>query len=329
MRALIALLVMVGSFLICYAIIHAQQQKEKQLVEKLENFSHLHQPARQRRQTPQTRSQAKAQLREHAFAFVRRLAQNWQGIHLKKVDYDLKMQQAGWPLLGKEFQMGLLVLAVIGAVLLGVMLLQPVWALVGAASGVLLGLMLMNIAIARRQKAFANQLGDMLTMTSNALRAGFSFMQAVEMISREMDDPIGGEFAEVMREMRLGASLEKALVAMTQRVQSKDFELVVTAVLIQRQVGGNLAQILDTISETVEDRIRMRREIKSLTAQGRASGMVLAALPLGLAGILTIVNPGYLQPLITEDLGHFAIAGAIVLDIIGFYVINRIVNIEV
>lgn len=329
MRALIALLVMVGSFLICYAIIHAQQQKEKQLVEKLENFSHLHQPARQRRQTPQTRSQAKAQLREHAFAFVRRLAQNWQGIHLKKVDYDLKMQQAGWPLLGKEFQMGLLVLAVIGAVLLGVMLLQPVWALVGAASGVLLGLMLMNIAIARRQKAFANQLGDMLTMTSNALRAGFSFMQAVEMISREMDDPIGGEFAEVMREMRLGASLEKALVAMTQRVQSKDFELVVTAVLIQRQVGGNLAQILDTISETVEERIRMRREVKSLTAQGRASGMVLAALPLGLAGILTIVNPGYLQPLITEDLGHFAIAGAIVLDIIGFYVINRIVNIEV
>ena len=102
-----------------------------------------------------------------------------------------------------------------------------------------------------------------------------------------------------------------------------------TAVLIQRQVGGDLAQILDTISETVEDRIRMRREIKSLTAQGRASGMVLAALPLGLAGILTIVNPGYLQPLITEDLGHFAIAGAIVLDIIGFYVINRIVNIEV
>ena len=329
MRALIALLVMVGSFLICYAIIHAQQQKEKQLVEKLENFSHLHQPARQRRQTPQTRSQAKAQLREHAFAFVRRLAQNWQGIHLKKVDYDLKMQQAGWPLLGKEFQMGLLVLAVIGAVLLGVMLLQPVWALVGAASGVLLGLMLMNIAIARRQKAFANQLGDMLTMTSNALRAGFSFMQAVEMISREMDDPIGGEFAEVMREMRLGASLEKALEALARRVQSKDFELVVTAVLIQRQVGGNLAQILDTISETVEDRIRMRREIKSLTAQGRASGMVLAALPLGLAGILTIVNPGYLQPLITEDLGHFAIAGAIVLDIIGFYVINRIVNIEV
>ncbi len=329
MRALIALLVMVGSFLICYAIIHAQQQKEKQLVEKLENFSHLHQPARQRRQTPQTRSQAKAQLREHAFAFVRRLAQNWQGIHLKKVDYDLKMQQAGWPLLGKEFQMGLLVLAVIGAVLLGVMLLQPVWALVGAASGVLLGLMLMNIAIARRQKAFANQLGDMLTMTSNALRAGFSFMQAVEMISREMDDPIGGEFAEVMREMRLGASLEKALESMSKRVQSKDFELVVTAVLIQRQVGGNLAQILDTISETVEERIRMRREVKSLTAQGRASGVVLAAIPPALAAILSLVNPDYLQPLLTENLGRIAAAGAIVMEIIGFYVINRIVSIEI
>ncbi len=169
----------------------------------------------------------------------------------------------------------------------------------------------------------------MLTMTSNALRAGFSFMQAVEMISREMDDPIGGEFAEVMREMRLGASLEKALESMSKRVQSKDFELVVTAVLIQRQVGGNLAQILDTISETVEERIRMRREVKSLTAQGRASGVVLAAIPPALAAILSLVNPDYLQPLLTENLGRIAAAGAIVMEIIGFYVINRIVSIEI
>jgi len=100
-------------------------------------------------------------------------------------------------------------------------------------------------------------------------------------------------------------------------------------VLIQRQVGGNLSQILDTISETVAERIRMRREVKALTAQGRASGAVLAALPLGLAGILSIVNPGYLQPLMTEDLGQMAVVGAIILEIIGFLVINRIVNIEV
>ena len=154
-------------------------------------------------------------------------------------------------------------------------------------------------------------------------------MQAVEMIAREMDDPIGGEFAEVMREMRLGASLEKALEHMARRVQSKDFELVVTAVLIQRQVGGNLAQILDTISETVEDRIRMRREVKSLTAQGRASGVVLAAMPPALAAILSLVNPAYLQPLLTENLGRIAAAGAIIMEIIGFYVINRIVSIEI
>lgn len=327
MRIFIAMMVMLGSLLICYAVIHGRQQKEKRLVARLETISHLDRPQAGRR-SAHTLQPTKASMQEHAFTLVRRLAQNWNGLQLK-VDYDLKMQQAGWPLLGKEFQMGLLLLAVLGGLLVGLILWSPLGALAGAAGGVLLGLILMNVAIQRRQKAFANQLGDMLTMVSNALRAGFSFMQAIEMVAREMDDPIGGEFGEVIRANRLGTPLDKALEQMSQRVNSTDFYLVVTAVLIQRQVGGNLSQILDTISETVAERIRMRREVKALTAQGRASGAVLAALPLGLAGILSIVNPGYLQPLITEDLGQMAVVGAIILEIIGFWVINRIVNIEV
>ena len=285
MRFLIAFLVMLGSFIFCFAYIHGQQQKQKQLEERLETFSHIQRP-QQRRRTFTKRKVDREALQEKFFVLVRKLSQNWKGVNVR-VDYDLKMQQAGWPLLGKEFQMALLLLALAGGLLAGLLMWNPLMGLVGAAGGILLGLVSMNIAIQKRQKAFANQLGDMLTMVSNALRSGFSFMQAIEMVAKEMDDPIGGELGEVIRETRFGTPLDKALEHMSSRVQSSDFNLVVTAVLIQRQVGGNLSQILDTISDTVEDRIRMRREVRALTSQGRASGVVLAALPIGLAAILS------------------------------------------
>ena len=161
------------------------------------------------------------------------------------------------------------------------------------------------------------------------MRAGFSFLQAMELVSKEMEPPISEEFARTIRDMKLGTRLEKALEDMDVRVGCSEFSLVVTAVLIQHQVGGNLAQILDNISGTINERIRMRREVLALTAQGRASGWVLALLPVALALILSILNPSYLAPLWEDQIGRVAIGVAIVLEIIGFFVIHRIVDIEV
>lgn len=180
----------------------------------------------------------------------------------------------------------------------------------------------------RRQKAFVNQLGDMLTMIANALRAGFSFMQALDHIAGEMDDPVKSEVRRVVTDVNVGMPLEEALNHMTDRVNSPDFNLVVAAVLIQRQVGGNLAQILDTISETINERVRMRREVGALTAQGKMSGIVLGGLPFALAGVLQLLSPGYLDPLFSDTMGQMALAGAGVLMLIGFAVIRNIVNIE-
>ena len=165
-------------------------------------------------------------------------------------------------------------------------------------------------------------------MVANALRAGFSFMQAFELIAKEMDAPIGREVQKVVNEVNIGVDVETALDNMQKRVNSPDFELVVTAVVIQRQVGGNLAQILDTISDTINNRVRMRREIMTLTAQGRASGVVLALMPVGVGFIMSLVNPAYLRPLFEEPVGQACVAGAIVMEIIGFLVIRRIVNIK-
>ena len=185
------------------------------------------------------------------------------------------------------------------------------------------------IRIDRRESAFTNQLGDCLTMVANAMRAGFSFLQAMDLISKEMEPPISDEFRHVMRDINLGASLERALEDMDRRVNSPDYSLVVTAVLIQQQVGGDLAHILDTISETIQDRIRMRREVKTLTAQGRMSGWVLVALPLFTGLLINFISPGYMEPLLKEKAGQIAICLAIVMDIIGYLVIQKIVNIDV
>ena len=243
--------------------------------------------------------------------------------------FDVMMQQADWPITGPEFQIILLGLGIIFALFFYLLTLQLLNAVLGLVFGSLIGWMTLRIRIQRRQAAFSNQISDMLKMVSDAMRAGFSFMQALEHIANEMDAPVSREVQKVMRETNLRVPLETALENMSQRVQSKDFDLVITAVLIQRQVGGNLSQILDTISDTVNDRLRMRQEIKTLTAQGRLSGVILALLPVALAFLLNVLNPEYLRPLFDEEIGHLAIGAAIILEIIGFLVIKRIVNIDI
>lgn len=242
---------------------------------------------------------------------------------------DFKMQQAGIPLLGTEFILLLVLSAVVAGVI--VVLVIKKW-YIGILAAILIAAVeyiVVLVRIERRSSSFTNQLGDCLTMVANALRAGFSFLQAMEMISKEMEPPISEEFKHVMRDIGLGATTERALDDMDQRVGSPDFSLVVTAVLIQQQVGGDLAQILDTISDTIQDRIRMRREVKTLTAQGRMSGWILILMPIGMAIFMTSMKPDYLDPLFHHPIGQMILVVTVVMEIIGAIVINRIIDIEV
>ena len=272
--------------------------------------------------------QQKKQTGEKTMDFVKRTAKYLAKIKQAE-DLDLKMQQAGLPILGSEF----LVMAAIGGLLAGLavflLTMKLSTAVIVAFAAIIGEWCYILFRIDKRRKDFVNQLSDCLTTVANALRAGFSFMQAMELISKEMEPPISEEFAQTIREMKLGTRMEEALETMDVRVGCPDFSLVITAVLIQHQVGGNLAQILDTISDTINERIRMRREVMALTAQGRASGWVLALLPVALAAVLSIINPSYLAPLWEEQIGRIAIGAAIVFELIGFLVIKRIVDIEV
>lgn len=183
--------------------------------------------------------------------------------------------------------------------------------------------------ITKRLDNFQRQLADCLSLVANSLRAGFSFLQTMEIISREMEPPMSTEFERVMRDTTLGKSLDDALHDMDDRVGSADFSLVVTAVLIQQQVGGNLATILDTIRQTISERIRIRREVNTLTAQGKMSGIVLACIPVALGLFFYVSSPEYLEPLLTTDIGRIAIIGAVFLVIVGFAIIRKIVDIKV
>ncbi len=180
----------------------------------------------------------------------------------------------------------------------------------------------------KRKEIFNQQLGDALMIISNSLRAGFTFEQALSSISRDLPNPLGEEFAQVVRELEIGGSLERSLTLLAERMQSRDMELLNTAVMVQRQVGGNLSEIIDNISETIRDRIAIKRTIKTLTAQGRISGKVIGAMPIFLLVVISFINPSYMKPVYTTAYGYAMLAVCVLLEALGFLFIRKIVNIE-
>jgi tight adherence protein B len=189
---------------------------------------------------------------------------------------------------------------------------------------------------AKRLQAFADQLPATITLLANSLRAGSSFLQGIELVTREARPPISDEFERVVREMQLGMALQPALNNLVRRVASEDLELMVTAINIQSQVGGNLATVLDAIAYTIRERIRIHGEIKTLTAMGRYSGYVITALPIGLAAILFAISPQYIGGMLERPpevfglpLGIVFFAIGLISMGIGYLFINRIVDIKV
>jgi tight adherence protein B len=188
----------------------------------------------------------------------------------------------------------------------------------------------------RRLRAFGQQLPDTITLLANSLRAGSSFLQGIELVTREARPPISEEFERVVREMALGVAMQPALNNLARRVASEDLELMVTAINIQSQVGGNLATVLDSIAFTIRERIRIQGEIQTLTAMQRYSGYVITLLPVGLAGILFLISPTYIVPMLQRPPELFGLpTGMIFFAIglismgIGYLLIRRIVDIKV
>ncbi len=181
----------------------------------------------------------------------------------------------------------------------------------------------------KRRREFENQLVDALTSIAGSLRAGYSLMQSLDTVSKQLPSPAGDEFSRVVREIQLGQPVPVALAHLSERVKSEDVIMVIASININRQIGGNLAEIMETAGETIRERVRIKREINVLTAQQRISGYVLVVLPIALGAILTIINPSYQLRLFTPGPTLCIPVGAGLGMIVGFLIMRRIVDIEV
>jgi len=206
--------------------------------------------------------------------------------------------------------------------------------------GAIVGLFIPRFYVKRQQTVrlnkFNDQLSDMLSLMVNGLRAGYSTMQALEAVSRELPAPLSDEFRRVVQEMQIGIPMEKALDNLLRRIPSEDLDFVVTAINVQREVGGNLSEILDTISFTIRERVRIKGEIRVMTAQVRTSATVLSLIPVFLAAALWFVSPEYIGTFFDESAnlpqplcGIIAVVTIISMIVAGYFVMMKIADIEV
>ena len=209
-------------------------------------------------------------------------------------------------------------------------------AAIGGVVGLFIPQIYVNIQKSRRLIKFSDQLGDMIGLMVNGLRAGYSNLQAMESVSKELPAPISDEFHRVVQEIQLGVTTEKALDNLLRRIPSDDLDLVITAMNVQREVGGNLAEILDTISHTIRERVKLKGEISVLTAQMRISGVFLSLLPIGLMLALYMINREYIMTLFAPEnndgpipCGFAAFGTAILLIVSGFLIMQQIAKIDV
>ena len=242
---------------------------------------------------------------------------------------DAKLEQAGMPILAGEFIAVMVLCVLIAGIVAAIFLQNIVFVLLIAGFASLIPYVWMGRSLRKRQEAFVDQLADTLSVLASSLRAGYSFLQALDTVSKEIGEPSAGEFQRVVAEIRLGRPIDDAMTAMAERVGSEDLKWAVIAINVQRQVGGNLAEVLDIVSNTVRERAYIRRQVQVLSAEGRLSVWILSCLPFGIMVYIAMVNPEYIEPLFSTLPGRaLLIAGAFWMGL-GIFVMSRMVKIDV
>lgn len=251
---------------------------------------------------------------------------------LKKSGHAVSLQQsireAGLSVRPATIILAAVTLALMG-MLVGSLQHGPLVGMAYAGLGLLAPYMYLRFKRRRRIENFEAQLPEAMDMLINAMQAGYSFQAAMELVGNEMLDPLGTEFSQFYEEQRLGIDVRSALLGMQDRIQSLDLKMFITAVLIQRETGGNLTEVLSNISRVIRERFRIQGELKTLTAQVRLSGKMLALLPIIVVGGVMLTNPKFMEPLFHEQAGHIILIVAAVSQVVGFILMRKIANIEI
>jgi len=251
----------------------------------------------------------------------------------------LNLNQADMPLRPHEYLLLQVGLAVVGLFIGGQLLGFMHSALILGCVGFLMPMVVMRMRQHNRRMKFSRQLANALMLLASSLRSGYGFIKGLELVAAEMDDPLAQELKRALREIQIGNTVDQALTDLSKRVANADMEIVVCAYLIQREVGGNLTELMEKVAETIRERFQIRGEIRTLTAQGRLSGVIVSVLPFALSGFIVLVNPSYFEPLLKAPPiqlglwlvpeGAVAISLALFMQVIGTLWIYRIVSIKV
>lgn len=241
---------------------------------------------------------------------------------------DEKLARAALPLRVGEYLLIRWLCAMGLGIVAAVMLQMPLAAVPSGVVGYMLPAVYVWHRTRQRMAKLDEQLIDAMMLMAGGLRAGYSFLQGAEAVARELGSPIRDEFSALLQDLRIGVNVDEALVGLAKRTGTEEFDMMVTAVLVQRQSGGNLAEILETIAQTIRERMRIRREVQTLTAQERMSSYVVGALPIIAFAFLSWANPGYLNLLFADTPGRLMLGASIALEMTGFFIIRRIVDIK-
>lgn len=236
--------------------------------------------------------------------------------------------KAGLAIKPREFLLIAILAAVVGFIGGMVLTGNPIIAVPFMAVGIYAPRWYLNSQKKKRMDLFNRQLEKALMLASNTLKAGQSLIHAIDAIAQQMPDPLGGEFRRAQREIRLGVLPEQALKNIQKRGESAEFDLMLMAIQIQSQVGGNLVEIFDIIADTIRERLSIKQAVKAATAQGRVSGTVIGFLPFVVFGIIYLVDPGYLAPFMGSPTGRFVFIICVAMILTGWWMIKRITNIE-
>ncbi len=239
-----------------------------------------------------------------------------------------ELQAADIAMRPEEFLTIWIILAILPGSIIYLFTLNEILLIICIAVGIALPVVYVKSKQKNRNKKFDEQLGDALMIACSCLRSGLSFNQAMETIAKDMDAPVSTEFATAIKEMNMGIPMDDALENMGKRIKSSHLQLMISAVLVQRQTGGNLSHILETISDTIKERMKLKRQLKTATASGKMSGLIVGAMPIVLLVLFTLINYDFVKVLYTEPRGNIALAVAAGLEIMAFISVKKITTVK-
>lgn len=314
---LVAIVALAAVGLLLYGLIEIASRERSQLTSALRPYSD--QPAEER----DISRLADSEIIKKAVAAVGKSAEDRGLLQI----IERRLEQADLPFRPAE-ALSIVLISAFVAMLIGAIFFKFIGIIIAAFVFLLFPLWVTGFLAKRRRSKFTRQLPDTLQLMAGSLRAGYSLVQGLDAVSKQTDAPMGPELVRAMSEARLGRPVEEALQEVSDRMGSDDFEWAVMAIKIQREVGGNLAELLMTVSETMIARERLRREVKSLTAEGRISAIVLAGLPPIIGVVISIINPGYMAPMFSNVLGQLALGVGAGMILVGYWLMMKMIQVE-